>query len=234
MNGVRLGVFPYWNRALMSLFQVDPAGHESHSASESARVVAARLLSGMGAGIVGAFVGHPMYLVKNRLQTISHSVSGQGFAARTQYNYKGTLDGLARIYREEGGVRALFRGWDAAAFRIGAGSAAQLASYETLKDLVARTTGLEGMKLHVASSAGASVFVTMCMTPFDVVSTRYMQSRSGSSLYSSPLDCFVKTARAEGVFGLWRGAGALYLRLAPHTILTLTFLEQFRSMLGLL
>jgi solute carrier family 25 protein 34/35 len=232
MNGVRLGAFPYWNAGLHSLFGVEhtvSSGGKGRSIGEQSAAVAARLLAGMGAGVVGALIAHPMYLVKNRLQSQSNS----GFEAVVSYKYKGPLDAIRTIYRDEGGARALFRGWDAAAMRVGAGSAAQLASYETLKEMFRRRTGTSGVALHAMASACASLVVTACMTPFDVVSTRYMQSRQGSSLYTSPLDCLVKTARAEGIAGLYRGAFALYARLAPHTILSLTFLEQFRKLYGL-
>lgn len=232
MNGVRLGAFPFWNSALHSAFGVQhtiSTGGKGRTAGEQTAAVMARLLAGMGAGVAGALIGHPMYLVKNRLQ----SQSSSGFQAVVSYKYNGPVDAIRTILRDEGGVRALFRGWDAAAMRVGAGSAAQLASYETLKELFRRRTGASGMVLHAMASAGASLVVTACMTPFDVVSTRYMQSREGASLYKSPLDCLVKTARAEGITGLYRGAFALYTRLAPHTILSLTFLEQFRKLYGL-
>lgn len=232
LNGVRLGAFPYLNSAFHQLYGVRHSVSESdhgRSAAGHSVAVAARLSAGLTSGVIGGALGHPLYLVKNRLQSIGKGAGG--FTAVHKYDYKGPMDGLRRIYLEEGGFRALFRGVDAAVMRVGAGSAAQLASYETFKELFAGF-GASGILLHTLASAGASVVITTIMAPFDVVSTRYMQSQKGSGHYSSPLDCFVKTARAEGARNLWRGAGALYLRLAPHTVLTFTFLEQFRLLLG--
>jgi len=223
MNGVRLGSFPYLSEGFQDMLGVRDADAEGGTASTEAAKLTARLGAGMTAGVLGACIAQPFYLVKSRLQ----SAATGSFRAVQSYDYKGPMDGLARIVRDDGGFAALFRGWDAAALRLGAGSAAQLTSYVMFKERVAEF-GFSGLPLHAIASAGASMVVTACMTPFDVVSTRYMQSTKGSGRYSSPLDCFVKTARAEGARGLWKGAGALYLRLAPHTILTLTFLEQFR------
>lgn len=106
----------------------------------------------------------------------------------------------------------------------------------------------------------SSVVVVLAMTPFDVVSTRlYNQPvdatgkvgwRGGTSgscasislflillgfefqgqLYRGFLDCFSKTLRKEGVVGLYKGLGASYFRLGPHTILSLFFWHELRKM----
>lgn len=77
------------------------------------------------------------------------------------------------------------------------------------------------------------------MNPFDVVTTRmYNQNTDtsttaagsaktagrGGALYSSPLDCVVKTVRAEGPMALYKGFLAHYLRIGPHTVLCFVFL----------
>lgn len=70
------------------------------------------------------------------------------------------------------------------------------------------------------------------MNPFDVVSTRmYNQntekgSNRGGSLYKNPLDCIVKTVKAEGPTALYKGFLAHYLRIGPHTVLCFVFLVR--------
>ncbi|KAI6047890.1 hypothetical protein EDC04DRAFT_33861 [Pisolithus marmoratus] len=46
--------------------------------------------------------------------------------------------------------------------------------------------------------------------------------RRRGSLYRSPIDCLWKTFKAEGVYGWYKGSTAHFLRIAPHTIITLT------------
>lgn len=48
--------------------------------------------------------------------------------------------------------------------------------------------------------------------------------------YKSPLDCLVRTFRAEGIRGLYKGWLAAYTRTAPHTVFTFVFFEQFRNL----
>lgn len=52
-----------------------------------------------------------------------------------------------------------------------------------------------------------------------------MYNQTGN-LYTSALDCFLKTLRTEGVLAIYKGFTAHLARILPHTILTLTLAEQ--------
>uniref|UniRef100_A0A8C5AHT4 Solute carrier family 25 member 35 n=1 Tax=Gadus morhua TaxID=8049 RepID=A0A8C5AHT4_GADMO len=90
--------------------------------------------------------------------------------------------------------------------------------------------------LMVSLSAGmvASVVVVLAMTPFDVVSTRLynqpVDHLGKGQLYRGYVDCFSKTMRKEGLTGLYKGLGASYFRLGPHTVLSLFFWEELRKL----
>lgn len=79
----------------------------------------------------------------------------------------------------------------------------------------------------------SGVAVVLAMTPFDVASTRlYNQptdTRGKGLMYRGILDALLQTARTEGLFGMYKGIGASYFRLGPHTILSLFFWDQLRS-----
>lgn len=47
-------------------------------------------------------------------------------------------------------------------------------------------------------------------------------------MYRGILDALLQTARTEGIFGMYKGIGASYFRLGPHTILSLFFWDQLR------
>lgn len=47
-------------------------------------------------------------------------------------------------------------------------------------------------------------------------------------MYRGVLDALLQTARTEGIFGMYKGIGASYFRLGPHTILSLFFWDQLR------
>uniref|UniRef100_UPI0035900E78 solute carrier family 25 member 35-like isoform X2 n=1 Tax=Myxine glutinosa TaxID=7769 RepID=UPI0035900E78 len=81
----------------------------------------------------------------------------------------------------------------------------------------------------------SSVALAICMTPFDVISTRlYNQPTTPDGkgrLYSGVLDCLRRTVLSEGPLALYKGIGPAYLRMGPHTILSLLLWDVFRGVL---
>jgi len=84
----------------------------------------------------------------------------------------------------------------------------------------------------VASMTSGVVVVTM-MTPFDVVSTRLYNQGTDSAgrglLYRGVADCFVRTFAAEGLWGFYKGCGASFFRLGPHTVLSLVIWDELQA-----
>ncbi|KAJ2935637.1 hypothetical protein H1R20_g1460, partial [Candolleomyces eurysporus] len=82
----------------------------------------------------------------------------------------------------------------------------------------------------LASSSVSGACVLVCMQPADTALTRvYNQptvigpdGKSRGALYKNPIDCLWKTFKAEGVRGWYKGSTAHFMRIAPHTIITLT------------
>jgi len=211
MNGTRLGCYPTLKRML------------NYDGSESFVNFARGLSAGAISGGMGAVVGSPFFMVKCRLQVQSSAGGAEGH----QHHYKGMTDGLSKVWRAEG-LRGLFRGVDGAVPRVMVGSAAQLASYDAVKKRFLATGALQdGLLCHFAASMVSGLVVTTALNPFDLVSTRlYNQPQGAARMYTGPLDCFLKTARAEGFMGFYKGWFAHYCRLGPHTVLTLVFWEQ--------
>jgi len=84
----------------------------------------------------------------------------------------------------------------------------------------------------LAASMLSGVVVVTTMTPFDVVSTRlYNQGtdRAGRGLlYRGVVDCFVRTFAAEGFWGFYKGSGASFFRLGPHTVISLVIWDELQ------
>jgi solute carrier family 25 protein 34/35 len=43
------------------------------------------------------------------------------------------------------------------------------------------------------------------------------------------MHCLLRTVQSEGVLALWKGSGAQFLRVGPHTTLTFLFWEQTKK-----
>uniref|UniRef100_A0A7M4FID9 Solute carrier family 25 member 34 n=1 Tax=Crocodylus porosus TaxID=8502 RepID=A0A7M4FID9_CROPO len=172
----------------------------------------------------------PMWPVSFELLQVKTHLQAQTVAAVAvghQHNHQSVSDAFETIYRKQG-IVGLWRGVNGAVPRVMVGSAVQLATFASAKDW-------EGSWM-VALAAGmiSSVAVAVAMTPFDVVSTRlYNQpvDESGvGKLYRGLLDCFVQISGKEGVLALYKGIGPAYLRLGPHTILSLLFWDELRKL----
>ncbi|KAI5287533.1 Mitochondrial oxaloacetate carrier protein [Ascosphaera acerosa] len=215
LNGSRLGFYEPIRSSLTSLFFSDPKRQSPF----------VNVAAGASSGIIGAAMGSPFFLVKTRLQSFSPSNP-----VGTQFRYKGAADGFRQILRTEGGVAGLYRGVWAAMVRTGFGSSAQLPTYFLAKRQLSRIDGVsDGPGLHLACSAAAGFVVCCVMHPPDTIMARLYNQRG--NLYSGVLDCLVKIVRTEGPLALYKGYVAHLARILPHTVLTLTLMEQANRMM---
>ncbi|XP_020789862.1 solute carrier family 25 member 34 [Boleophthalmus pectinirostris] len=212
MNGMRLGSYSYCEALGITSFY------------------GGSLVSGAACGALGAFIASPAYLVKTHLQ----AQSVQAIAVGHQHNHLGVSDAFVTIYRREGLI-GLWRGVNGAVPRVMVGSAAQLATFTSAKEWVSQSQWFTSSKFLTALIAAmiSGVAVTISMTPFDVISTRlYNQPvdefRRGR-LYNGFSDCMLKVYQTEGVLGLYKGMGPVFLRLAPHTVLSMVFWDMMRQ-----
>uniref|UniRef100_A0A8C4N4Y2 Solute carrier family 25 member 34 n=1 Tax=Eptatretus burgeri TaxID=7764 RepID=A0A8C4N4Y2_EPTBU len=209
MNGVRLGTYS----------RVQAAGI-TDSAFGSA-------IAACASGLAGAMLASPFYLVKTQLQVQTSSSIAVGF----QHNHVGMVSALTCIGRTEG-LKGLWRGVEAAGLRVAVGSTAQLTTFTRCKELLAKQGTLWQTLIGCLLS---SVALAICMTPFDVVSTRLYNQPTTSDgkgrLYSGVLDCLRRTALTEGPLALYKGIGPAYLRMGPHTVISLLLWDVFRGVL---
>ena len=72
------------------------------------------------------------------------------------------------------------------------------------------------------------------MFPLDLVKTRLQNSKpgpNGEKMYTGILDCFKKTYRAEGYFGMYRGSAVNILLITPEKAIKLAANDFFRHKL---
>ncbi|XP_014614980.1 PREDICTED: mitochondrial glutamate carrier 1-like [Polistes canadensis] len=82
----------------------------------------------------------------------------------------------------------------------------------------------------IAGIIGVSV-----VFPLDLVKTRLQNQvigPNGERMYSSMFDCFKKTYKAEGYFGMYKGSGVNILLITPEKAIKLTANDTFRHYLS--
>jgi len=137
--------------------------------------------------------------------------------------YANTLDAFAQIARKEG-LPGLYRGVGPTTQRAMLLTATQLASYDHTKHLLLQTPYFEENTLtHLVVSMIAGFFCATTTAPVDNIKSRYMNQKflpSGKGeLYTSTMDCFTKTLRAEGFLGIYKGWFPNWMRIGSRTFL---------------
>ncbi|MXQ89387.1 solute carrier family 25 member 35 isoform X1 [Bos indicus] len=217
MNGIRLGTY--------GLAEAGGYLHTAEGTLNPVRSAAAGAL----AGVMGAYLGSPIYMVKTHLQ----AQAATEIAVGHQYNHQGMFQALTKIGQKHGLV-GLWRGALGGLPRVIVGSSTQLCTFSSTKDLMTQWEIFppQSWKVALAAAMVSGIAVVLAMTPFDVVSTRlYNQPTDAQGkglMYRGLLDALLQTARTEGIFGMYKGIGASYFRLGPHTILSLFFWDQLR------
>jgi len=184
------------------------------------------VIAGAASGAVSAPLGNPLFLIKARMQAYSPALP-----VGAQHYYKNSFQAFATVFRAER-FRGLVRGMDAAILRTALGSSVQLPSYNFTKNQIVQQGYLSAnsMWTFLFSSTVSGSCVCLVMQPADTAltrmynqpTTRLPNGKVVGTLYRSPIDCLWKTLKAEGVKGWYKGSTAHFLRIAPHTIITLT------------
>ena len=90
--------------------------------------------------------------------------------------------------------------------------------------------GSLGTQLALAGISNAAA--AACTNPIDVVKVQLQMDGQGV-LYDGTLDCFAKVVRTEGWLALFKGFHTQWLRIGPHTTISLMIYEQTRRLAGL-
>lgn len=182
-----------------------------------------KVIAGVLAGAVGGMSGNPADVVNVRMQADGKLPPEQ------RRNYKHAFDGLSRIIKEEGAA-SLFKGVIPNVQRAMLMTAAQLATYDQVKQyLMTNYNCNDSILTHFYASMASGFVATTVTQPVDVVKTRIMTS-SGKE-YSGSIDCLRKTIKGEGLAALYKGFWPAYSRLGPHTVLTFIFFERLKHIL---
>nr|GMD73431.1 mitochondrial uncoupling protein 2-like isoform X1 [Ipomoea batatas] len=173
-----------------------------------------KILAALLTGAIAIAVANPTDLVKVRLQAESKAPVG---APR---RYIGAMDAYYTIVKQEG-LTALWTGLGPNIARNAIINAAELASYDHVKETILKIPGFTDSALtHILAGLGAGFFAVCIGSPVDVVKSRMM----GDSFYKSTLDCFFKTLKNEGPFAFYKGFLPNFTRLGLwNVIMFLTF-----------
>ncbi|KAJ6424873.1 hypothetical protein OIU84_025612 [Salix udensis] len=167
-----------------------------------------KILAALLTGAMAIVIANPTDLVKVRLQAEGKLPAG------VPGRYAGALDAYFTIVRQEG-LGALWTGLGPNIARNAIINAAELASYDQVKQTILQIPGFMDSAFH-----------SFCIgSPIDVVKSRMM----GDSSYKNTLDCFIKTLKNEGFFAFYKGFLPNFGRLGSWNVIMFLTLEQVKK-----
>ena len=217
-SGIRMGMYEPARRSLAGWLGVDPAHTPLYL----------KVLAGAITGCTGSALANPLDLVKVRMQALPKS---------GRETYPSVPAALAAIWRE-GGVGGLWRGTVPTVQRATLLTASQVPAYDHVKHLMLEGGHMrEGYLCHFFCSMVAGVVAAAVTSPVDLVKSRMMiqpiDEAGRGTLYATTTDCFKTVVRTEGGLALFKGFNSQWLRIGPHTTVSLMVFEQLRKRMGM-
>jgi len=183
------------------------------SEKPDAKNIPLRIAAGISTGGFAVICAQPTDVVKIRMQ-----------APGGKQRYNGSLNAYRTIARTEG-IRGLWKGCLPNVARNAIVNAAELVSYDLVKETILHHKLLsDNIPCHFVSAFCAGFITTIFASPVDVVKTRFMNSSKGQ--YKGALDCAYVLFKERGFFGFYKGFVPNYIRLGSWNILMFILFEQ--------
>ena len=179
-----------------------------------------KALCGLTAGGLGSLVGSPSDLALIRMQ------ADGTLPVEQRRNYRNVFHSLSSIVKEDG-MGGLFVGAGPTVVRAMSLNMGMLASNDQAKEQL-DAMGVTGMPKIFGASAIAGFFASAFSLPLDFIKTQMQKQKplpDGTMPYSSAFDCAAKTMAEGGPLAFYKGFPTYYIRIAPHSMLTLIFLN---------
>ncbi|KAK9176172.1 hypothetical protein WN944_028185 [Citrus x changshan-huyou] len=209
-----------------------------------------KIFAALLTGAIAIVVANPTDLVKVRLQAEGKLPSG------VPRRYYGALDAYCTIVRQEG-LGALWTGLGPNIARNAIVNAAELASYDQVKETILKIPGFtDNIFTHILAGLGAGLFAVCIGSPIDVVgflsplllsaknnslaapnisislyrlTTKVKSRMMGDSAYKNTVDCFIKTLKYEGFLAFYKGFLPNFSRLGSWNVIMFLTLEQAKK-----
>ena len=146
----------------------------------------------------------------------------------TPKKYPSAFAAYGIIARQEG-VKGLWTGVGPNIGRNALINAAELASYDQVKQMLLHSGHFKDNEVtHILSGLGAGLVAVCVGSPVDVVKSRVMGDKVGQ--YNGMLDCFAKTYAKEGLPAFYKGFLPNFARLGSWNVVMFMSLEKVRAM----
>lgn len=159
---------------------------------------------------------NPIWLIKTRIQVQEHGKVQEGSP-----NYKGYMDCIQRVYKEEG-IRGFYKGLTASYMGVFESSLYFLFYEFCKKNWKTSYESYDYFLMAAVCKFGASILTY----PHEVVRTRMRELVNGKSLYSGVFNAFITISKKERLKGLYAGMSVHLLKSVPNAAIMFYVYEE--------
>lgn len=183
------------------------------------------MLAAAEAGVFTLILTNPIWVVKTRL-CLQYGMTN---VPPNTTIYKGFIDALFKIRREEG-FKGLYKGFVPGIWGVSHG-AIQFMAYEELKNaynvyLNQPVDTKLGTGEYLLFACLSKLFAAITTYPYQVVRARLQDQHT---IYTSATDCVRQTVRYEGVRGLYKGMSPYLVHVLPNICMVLLIYEKMTT-----
>ncbi|MES1907855.1 MAG: hypothetical protein MHM6MM_000893 [Cercozoa sp. M6MM] len=205
-----------------------------HEPPSRAYVMLSQFVAGGGAGTITKTCIAPLERIKILFQLQHMKLESLSSTERAAFvpKYGTSVLSCSKVIFKEDGIRGFWRGNFANVMRVAPAYAVKFSANDAIRDLVRRpeqtcAADMDMLQL-MASGAMAGVLQTIATYPLETVRTRLSL---GANAYSGVWQCFVRTAKEEGLSALYKGMPMTLVSVIPFVGLQMSCNELFRRFL---
>jgi hypothetical protein len=179
-----------------------------------------KFTAGSLAGALGSTVGNPFDVLKTRMMA-TEGTEAPSFVKTAGDIYKGQ------------GMGGFYRGIEANIMRAMVLNGTKMGVYDQIKGMIKKSEMIPvGIATDFSAAFCAGFFMSVTVSPFDMVRTQLMNQPADAKIYNNALDCAVKLFKKGGFMSFYAGFIPIWGRFAPTTCLQLVIFEQLKPIFG--
>lgn len=195
-----------------------------------------RLVAGAACGGCSVIATYPLDLVRTRLSIQTANLAKLSKSkAHNLAKPPGVIELLAKTYREEGGVKGLYRGVYPTSLGVVPYVALNFAVYEQLKEFMPVTDPTIAHLYKLTMGAISGGIAQTIVYPFDLLRRRFqVLAMGGNELgfkYKSVSDALITIGKTEGYKGYYKGLTANLFKVIPSTAVSWVVYELVRDIM---
>lgn len=230
-NGINcMRIFPY--QAIQFLTFQDLKNRILEKTHEKNLSNGSRLIAGGIAGTISVFFTYPMDLVRTRLsiQTAQNLSNLDKSKVNSQVKKPpGFWKLFTHVYKNEGGVLGLYRGFYPTTLGVAPYVAINFAVYEQIKEMWPNTSPM----IHLLNGAIAGAIAQTLTYPFDLLRRRFQVLTMGNNelgfKYTSVMDALITIGKKEGFRGYYKGLTANLFKVIPSMAVSWLSYESIKD-----